>query len=113
MAGIIQSRRGFISGLGALFVAAPAIVRAASIMPVRAIREPTIEEINALLRARMDEAYRVTRESMARLLYGDYEGNPRFSGYGGGFNVPIVPYPDGEFSLKEWVIPIELPPELA
>jgi hypothetical protein len=34
---IIQSRRGFIAGLGALFIAAPAIVRATSIMPVKAI----------------------------------------------------------------------------
>ena len=31
------SRRGFIGGIGALFIAAPAIVRAASIMPVKAM----------------------------------------------------------------------------
>lgn len=37
MTAIIQSRRGFIAGLGALFVAAPAIVRAASIMPVKSL----------------------------------------------------------------------------
>jgi hypothetical protein len=30
-----MDRRGFIKGLGGLFVAAPAIVRAASLMPVR------------------------------------------------------------------------------
>ena len=35
MTEIIQSRRGFIAGLGALFIAAPAIVRATSIMPVK------------------------------------------------------------------------------
>jgi hypothetical protein len=34
---VIQSRRGFIAGLGALFIAAPAIVRATSIMPVKAV----------------------------------------------------------------------------
>ncbi|HWS65680.1 MAG TPA: hypothetical protein VN325_23210 [Steroidobacteraceae bacterium] len=32
----MTTRRGFITGLGALFIAAPAIVRVASIMPVRA-----------------------------------------------------------------------------
>jgi hypothetical protein len=31
------SRRGLLTGIGALFIAAPAIVRAASIMPVHAI----------------------------------------------------------------------------
>jgi len=30
-------RRSFLTGLGSLFVAAPAIVRASSLMPVRAI----------------------------------------------------------------------------
>jgi hypothetical protein len=34
------SRRGFLGGLGAGLIAAPAIVRAASLMPVRAIIEP-------------------------------------------------------------------------
>jgi hypothetical protein len=34
---IESSRRGFLRGVGALFVAAPAIVRAQSIMPVRDI----------------------------------------------------------------------------
>lgn len=32
---IIQSRRGFMTGLGASMLAAPAIVRATSLMPVR------------------------------------------------------------------------------
>ena len=31
------NRRGLITGLGALFIAAPAIVRASSLMPVKAI----------------------------------------------------------------------------
>jgi hypothetical protein len=34
---IVPSRRGFLAGLGSFFVAAPAIVRAASIMPVKAV----------------------------------------------------------------------------
>lgn len=37
---MISSRRGFLFGLGASAVAAPAIVRAASLMPVRALRLP-------------------------------------------------------------------------
>lgn len=44
MSGIIQpSRRGFLTGLGAAFITAPAIVRAGSLMQVRAIIEPVYE----------------------------------------------------------------------
>jgi hypothetical protein len=32
---IVPTRRGFLAGLGALFIAAPAIVRASSLMPIR------------------------------------------------------------------------------
>jgi hypothetical protein len=42
---MIASRRGFLVGLGASLVAAPAIVRASSLMPVRAIKIPTEQEI--------------------------------------------------------------------
>jgi hypothetical protein len=35
----MTSRRSFITGLGALFLAAPAIVRASSLMPVKALAE--------------------------------------------------------------------------
>ena len=41
MSQLITSRRGFIAGLASLVVAAPAVVRAASLMPVRAIIVPT------------------------------------------------------------------------
>lgn len=41
---INPSRRGFIAGLGALVIAAPAIVRASSLMPVRAWREIALPE---------------------------------------------------------------------
>ncbi len=34
---MITNRRGFLTGLGSLLIAAPAIVRAASIMPVKAM----------------------------------------------------------------------------
>lgn len=38
MSKIITSRRSLITGLGALFIAAPAIVRASSLMPVKAVK---------------------------------------------------------------------------
>ena len=37
---MIQSRRTFLCGLGATLIAAPAIVRAASLMPIRGIIQP-------------------------------------------------------------------------
>ena len=40
-----MNRRGFLIGLGAALVAAPAIVRIANIMPVRAPRLLTLDEI--------------------------------------------------------------------
>ncbi len=38
------NRRGFLTGLGALFIAAPAIVRVTSIMPVKAIRPDILDD---------------------------------------------------------------------
>lgn len=60
------SRRGLITGLIAL-AAAPAIVRASSLMPVKVMESDPF----ALLHYRMDEVYRITRDNMARSLYGD------------------------------------------
>jgi hypothetical protein len=40
------TRRGLITGLGAFFCAAPAIVRATSIMPVHAIEWHAVTEID-------------------------------------------------------------------
>lgn len=78
---MIIQRRAFLTGLASL-LAAPAIVKASSLMPVKAIREPTNEEMMALLKQRMDEAYQVTRESMARILYGNPDFVPqRFTGF--------------------------------
>lgn len=36
---IITNRRGFLTGLGTLLIAAPAIVRVTSIMPVKALSD--------------------------------------------------------------------------
>ena len=67
------SRRGFIGGLGAL-IAAPAIVRAASLMPVRGIvmdvygRSPAMDALSAI-------------RDMNVLLYGDPDAHPmQFTG---------------------------------
>lgn len=57
------SRRSFIVGLSAL-VAAPAIVRVSSLMPVKALLQPTPEEIyNILL------GYAITRQAISNPLY--------------------------------------------
>lgn len=41
----VQSRRGFLVGAASLVIAAPAIVRAGSLMPVKAMRLLSVEEI--------------------------------------------------------------------
>jgi hypothetical protein len=51
---MIINRRGLITGLVSL-MAAPAIVRATSLMPVRAMDDETFEEICARLSARVDD----------------------------------------------------------
>ena len=85
------SRRGLITGLIS-FAAAPAIVRAASLMPVKALKlsgpimlngvelvfdggfDPTVI---SLLNRRMDAAYTEMRWYMTQNLYGD---EPAFKG---------------------------------
>lgn len=61
---ILPSRRGFLAGLVSA-LAAPAIVRAASLMPVKAM------SIEDLLRMRMEDAYEITRQQIANNLYGE------------------------------------------
>ncbi len=74
---MILARRSFLTGLASA-LAAPAIVKASSLMPVKAIRAPTEEEIYALLNERMNDVYRVTREAMARMIFGESFGEVRF-----------------------------------
>jgi hypothetical protein len=74
---IETSRRGFITGLVSL-VAAPAIVRVASIMPVKAEPKLTIEQ---LLKLRIADAERVIQENFTAILYGDAKiGRIKFNG---------------------------------
>lgn len=76
------SRRSLIGSLISL-VAAPAIVRAGSLMPVKIIPPPmSIEE---LLRLRIADAERVMMENIKTVLYGD-----RYLGISGASNKVYV-----------------------
>jgi hypothetical protein len=66
---MITSRRSFLAGLGAVLVTAPPIVRAGSLMPVKAM--PPEVDLQALLNARMNECYAIMRKNMEHNLYGD------------------------------------------
>jgi len=61
-------RRGFITGLISL-AAAPAIVRASSLMPVK-VMEPV--DPLALVQQHLDAAYARLRDDLNRELYGDH-----------------------------------------
>lgn len=86
------SRRSFITGLVA-FAAAPAIVRASSLMPVKAIRPD--EDIYALLAQRIRECEAVTRQNMATIIYGTDEAPVIFSGF-----KPLVQYPYTQLAVR-------------
>lgn len=74
-------RRSFLSGMFSA-LAAPAIVRAGSLMPVKslpaALTMSSDEAILELLRKRMKEAYTITAENMARCLYETSINQPSF-----------------------------------
>jgi hypothetical protein len=68
------SRRAFFTGLGAV-LAAPVIVRASSIMPVRPI-DPMVE-FTALINSKMAELEeRLKKDIFATVWGGDQFGNP-------------------------------------
>ena len=73
---MITSRRSFLTGLGAALITAPAIVRAGSLMPVKQM--PTVEDLNDLLRRRVDGAYAAMLENLDRNLFGDVQYKIRF-----------------------------------
>lgn len=64
---MILTRRSFLVSLAAT-LAAPAIVRASSLMPVRAPKLLTVDE---LLKLRINAAYAATRHAITKNLYGD------------------------------------------
>ena len=54
---IVPSRRGFLTGLGAALITAPAIVRAASLMPIRGEALFTLDDYVARIVEPRWEAY--------------------------------------------------------
>lgn len=62
------SRRSFFGGLAAA-IAAPAIVKASSLMPIKAVKVLPDDEWLKLMQARMATAYKATMEAMVRNLY--------------------------------------------
>ena len=80
---IIQpSRRGFLAGLGAL-IAAPAIVRASSLMPVSAIER---YDISRQLVAMLSESNELLDDMIYDVVHTNFYGNPdwapiRFTGF--------------------------------
>lgn len=86
---MILARRKFLTGLAAAF-AAPAIVKASSLMPVKAM--PSEEELMALLNARMNDVYKVMAEAMSQMIYGDQNITPvRFTGFEPRLSFPYQP----------------------
>lgn len=83
-----MNRRGFITGLASLVCAAPAVVRAASLMPVRAIQPWDTNAIADLLCRRIDETYRMLARNMADSIYRDV-GLPPLGGFASLFDDPV------------------------
>lgn len=75
---MIQSRRTFLTGLSASIIAAPAIVRAASLMPVRGIVQPIMSpETIALAPDLYSQLCDVTRRAFVpRLFVQVYDVSP-------------------------------------
>ena len=72
------SRRSFLAGLGSFLVAAPAIVRAQNLMPVKAILE--FEELPfayQYLHSQIALGYAITRQAIVQNLYGDFPFNTK------------------------------------
>jgi hypothetical protein len=74
------ARRSFITGLIAM-VAAPAIVRAGSLMPVKAM--PSVDDIHALLEARINDCVKIMARNLSETLYGDLPGRAFNAGLSG------------------------------
>lgn len=72
------ARRGFLTGLAAAF-AAPAIVKASSLMPVKSYSDV---DIYKLLAERIWEAEKILRASMAQnIFYGTADAPLQFTGF--------------------------------
>ncbi len=69
----MTTRRSFLTGLGASLIAAPAVVRAVSLMPVRGIVMPVGWWQDALMHKRIEIeiAYSIMRRNINQALYDD------------------------------------------
>ena len=68
----ILARRSFLAGLGSFLIAAPAIVHAGNLMPVKAILE--FEKLPfqyEYLHAQIGLGYAITRKAIIQNLYGN------------------------------------------
>jgi hypothetical protein len=100
---MITSRRSFLTGLASV-IAAPAIVRMSSLMPVKAM--PSAEDLNALLHARLDECYQIVRKNMQQSIFYSTPYAPvEFTGFE--IYTGLV-QPATDFPFKEWVVPVTL-----
>ena len=70
---MVSTRRSFLAGLGAALVAAPAIVRASSIMPVKAL--PPDAALQALLDQRLADAEAAFHRAVAETLFNDHNAD--------------------------------------
>lgn len=89
---MLITRRGLLGGFAAL-LAAPAIVRVASLMPVRAAYAE--RSILDLLERRIAQAEMVIRDNFTAILYGD--GPP---GWSAGL-ATLIPLEDADYSFRE------------
>lgn len=69
------SRRGFFAGLASALVA-PAIVKASSLMPIKAVRVMPHDDILNLIERRMADAHRHMLNMLSDQLYGDQSSSP-------------------------------------
>lgn len=82
----LLTRRSILTGIATSLLAAPAIVRVASLMPIKALPPnlfcDAFDQTIDLLRRRMNEAYAVAGQNMATNLYGAIEYAPvTFTGF--------------------------------
>lgn len=97
----LLARRTFLAGMASA-LAAPAIVRVQSIMPVKAM--PTGTDLVALLQQRLDDTYTLMKQQVERTLYYSSGDAPlAFNGYTA---IPLDLLPSGEYLFVQHSVPI-------
>lgn len=64
---MLVNRRGILLGLGSI-LAAPAVVHAQNLMPIKAL-EPSLDDIQEFVHRQVSLGYAITREAIDRNLY--------------------------------------------